>query len=339
MSHLLSTLSKGSQAHYNLWKLVDTRQYESLPLQPTHHILCDIDKTYLETQFETLLGMAKIAFETSTDKVTVAGAAELLQALRWGTLCGVESDPPLSHPRGLHFISSSPPQLRDVLEHKFALDGLDWSSDTFKNQMYNLKRGQFHLVKQQVAYKMAAILTRLHTFESPCLFSCLGDSAELDAYIYVGLHLCLSRQLSEAGFQRYLEIANVEPPIAKELARVSQLLPAHQVQGIWIRTLHNYTFPLPVEFAPLLRPFSSYFEVGVDWVTLGWLTTPHRTALLRLFHNRYGMELETLEFMEAQRKIPDILLPLPIRSEENWLASAENWSHMLLQDRFHANKK
>jgi hypothetical protein len=338
VSHLLSTLSKGSHTNYNLWKLVDTRSYECLPHIPTHHILCDIDKTYLETRFETLLGMAKIAFETSTDKVTVAGAAELLQAIRWGILCGVEGDL-LSSPRGLHFISSSPPQLREVLEHKFALDGLDWSSDTFKNQMYNLKRGRFHQVKQQVAYKMAAIVSRIHTFETPCLLSCLGDSAELDAYIYVGLHLCLSRQLSETGLQRYLEFANVEPPIAKELARVAQTLPQHRVQGIWIRTLHNYTFPLPVEFESLVRPFTSYFEVGVDWLSLGWLAPQHRTPLIRLFHNRYEMNLETLENLESQRQ------PIPApeersaRSEEDWLEISENWSKALQEDRFHHGKK
>ncbi len=338
MSQLLSSLSKGSHTHYNLWKLVDTRHYECLSNTPTHHILCDIDKTYLETRFETLLGIAKIAFETSTDKVTVAGAAELLQAIRWGTLCGVEGNL-LDCPRGLHFISSSPPQLREVIEHKFAMDGLDWSSDTFKNQMYNLKRGQFHLVKQQVAYKMAAMISRVEAFESPCVLSCLGDSAEFDAYIYVGLHLCLSRQLSEAGFAQYLEFAHVDPPIAKELARVSQLLPEHRVQGIWIRVLHNYAFPLPVELESLVRPFTSYFEVGLDWISLGWLAPQQRTTLIRLFHNRYNMDLEALETLEGQRSPIRPSEEMPTRSEENWLAISKEWSHALQQDRFHPAKK
>ena len=140
-------------SNYNFRKLIDRRQVKDKTLS-TKQIICDIDKTYLETNFESVLKLVQIPFEDATDKITVSGANEVLKACRWG-LC--EKDPN-AHPVALHFISSSPPQLRQVLTEKLMLDFLDWDSDTFKNQAYNIKKGRMDLLNNSIRAAMNAAL-------------------------------------------------------------------------------------------------------------------------------------------------------------------------------------
>src|SRR4051812_23103393 len=91
---------------YDFTKLIDLRQ---LDLQDggdkaTFQVICDIDKTYLETNFESVLQMVRIAFEDASQKVTVRGASEVLLAARWGLGTLDKTD----YPRPLHFVSASP---------------------------------------------------------------------------------------------------------------------------------------------------------------------------------------------------------------------------------------
>jgi hypothetical protein len=117
VANLISGFRRPLSGIYNLWRLVDSRFFERELTRPgLQHIICDIDKTYLETDFDTLLKIAKIAFEDAHDKITVQGASEVLLAARWGLMnVPLTGDQPF--PRPLHFVSSSPPQLRSVLEN------------------------------------------------------------------------------------------------------------------------------------------------------------------------------------------------------------------------------
>jgi hypothetical protein len=153
-----------SNRSYNVNSLIDT---ETLLTESAAdiQIICDIDKTYIETRFESAVGMIKIAFEDADSKIAVNGAPLALLAARWGAAFEGED---ILGPRPLHFLSASPPQLRRVIRDKLAKDGMDWTSDTFKNQAYNLKMGRLKLLKQHVAYKTATILN--HMAKAPAKF-------------------------------------------------------------------------------------------------------------------------------------------------------------------------
>ena len=154
----------GGRSGYDVWKLVNRSIFASdRELSNPVQIICDIDKTYLDTAFESVGGLAKIALESADNKRSIVGAREFLRHLKWETkpAAGAEDsqDQVASADASLHFVSSSPPQLRKVLREKIALDGLSWSSDSFKDQMYNIKSGKFFLLKHQVSYKLASILS------------------------------------------------------------------------------------------------------------------------------------------------------------------------------------
>jgi hypothetical protein len=296
---------------YNLWRLVDSRFFdgETAPASD-RHIICDIDKTYLETEFATLLQIAKIAFENAQDKITVRGASEVLLAARWGLMDEL-GRPEQDYPRSLHFVSSSPPQLRSVLEEKFALDGLDWSSDTFKNQAYNIRKGRFDLLKQQIAYKTAAILNLMHQQKENTRYYMLGDNAEADVPIYLGIKLFVEHRLSGEKFREYLQLLGVEAEVARALLERFTLPPRGRVEAILIRRIKK----LPAKMrSPLTKPvvfFDNFFEVALVFSLLGLIDARTLWELIRSFHARYGISREKIAgYLRGARRNATEALPL-----------------------------
>jgi hypothetical protein len=136
----------------------------------------DLDKTYLDTRFEKLSKMVKIAFETAEDKVNVPGAAALLREL--------SSDTAGYSPARVCIVSGSPTQMRKVLEEKLTLDGITWHEFHLKPQWKNLRRGRLRAIRDQIGYKLPLLLrsrTRISREVRETLF---GDDAEADAFIY-----------------------------------------------------------------------------------------------------------------------------------------------------------
>src|SRR4051812_48106233 len=78
----------------------------------------DIDKTYLDTRFSQLKGLAGIPFEFGIDKRALPGTVELPRGLRDG--------PTGREHRPLYFVSASPPQIAPAIERKMLLDGVEW---------------------------------------------------------------------------------------------------------------------------------------------------------------------------------------------------------------------
>lgn len=82
---------------YELKALVSSRMLEPFTqFDAATHVICDLDKTYLETEFESWIKMAKIPFESPHDKITVPGASEVLEMVRWGEIPGVRLRPALA---------------------------------------------------------------------------------------------------------------------------------------------------------------------------------------------------------------------------------------------------
>ena len=282
---------------YDLWQLVDMRKFEDLGNSSGNiQFICDIDKTYLETTFESWVKMARIAFEDAEDKVTVSGASDVLMAGRWGNLNEpiTSEQEESSFPRPLHFVSSSPSQLRSVLEEKLSLDGLDWSSDTFKNQTYNLKKGRFDLLKHQVAYKTAAILKLMESQADGISYFLLGDNAESDPFIYLGIKLLIEERLSPQMFESYLEILGVETSVSHALWQGIKRIPKCKIEGIFIRNLSAYNY---FGEAPLTDPiclFESFFDVNLYFLLHKLIDFEVFWDVTKSLHNRHGISLHEI---------------------------------------------
>ena len=285
------------QVDYDIWQLVDVRHFETIGHSTQDvQFICDIDKTYLETAFESWVKVARIAFEDANDKITVSGASELLLSARWGNYRGplLEDHNMSSYPRPLHFVSSSPPQLRNVLEEKLAIDGLDWSSDTFKNQAYNLKKIRFNMLKQQVAYKTAAILKLMEHHKDETSYYLIGDNAETDPFIYMGIKFLVEGKLQKKQFETYLSLLGVETELSQQLWRGLKRVPQCYVKAIFIRNISSYPY---FSHPPLTDPiylFESFYEVGIFLYIFKILEPQDFWNLLLRLHNKHGASLETM---------------------------------------------
>ena len=139
----------------------------------TRHISrWDLDKTYLRTEFDTVRDLVRTAFERADEKRTNPGAATLLREM---ARAGVS----------IHILSGSPEQMRRRLEDKLRLDGIVWDSFILKPNLQNVLRLRFRAVKDQLGYKLPALLrARTAVGDSDARETLFGDDAEADAFVY-----------------------------------------------------------------------------------------------------------------------------------------------------------
>lgn len=254
---------------YDIKNLLDylPSPYKKNP-NPSEQIICDIDKTYLETKTTSLFDLAKTAIEKPKDKVTILGANDYLEALQWG-----DSQPVKDHkktrkfPRNLHFVSASPPQLRKILEEKFSIDKLYWTSTTFKNQLYNIKKIKFHLLREQIAYKTLAIFNLINKYPSTNYYL-IGDNSESDTYIYTGIKLLKDGILSHKGYIEYLKIAGLTRNSIKTIVQTKGFLKHSQIKSIFIRNINKKSNSRLDKY--IVR-FSSYKNLFLASYKLGYV--------------------------------------------------------------------
>lgn len=136
----------------------------------------DIDKTYLSTNFSSLMGLLSIPLEFAVDKIAIPGMPEVIRALRRGPGEEYAGNP-------LYFVSASPPQLRSVLEHKMLMDGVEYDGLTSKDWLRCLLQFRPGRLREQVGFKLCALLTG--KLDRPGAREYLfGDDVERDAVAF-----------------------------------------------------------------------------------------------------------------------------------------------------------
>ena len=281
---------KSAFGEYDFTQLIDTRVLEAYETDQVH-VVCDIDKTYLETKFETKIQMIKIAFEDAKDKITVSGASTFLSALRWGA---PQRETEVLRPVPVHFISASPPQLRTTLEEKLSADGIDWTSDSFKNQAYNLRKGRLDLLRHHVAYKTATIYRLMQNAPDASKFILIGDNAEFDTYIYMGLFLFLEGKFTTAEYINYLLAGGVQNDVVKDIEKLLLKRPKARVTGILIREAPGYETIIHPKLKDYVFTFGNYFQALLKMIHLGFIDSSLINDLVKSFHNQSSYSREEL---------------------------------------------
>lgn len=218
----------------------------------------DLDKTYLRTEFDTLRDLVTRAFERAKDKHTVPGAAALLRELR------------ATGPLGVYILSGSPEQMRRVLEAKLRLDGIRWDSLTLKPSLKNLLRGRFGFLRDQVGYKLGALLGSRETMPAQADEILFGDDAETDAFVYsLYADLCAG-SVSVDVLRRVLEQAAVTADEAPRLLRMAANLP-HRDHCLRVFIHLDRVSPLDrfTDYGARVCPFYNYFQPALVLLEMG----------------------------------------------------------------------
>src|SRR6187551_2237479 len=132
----------------------------------------DLDKTYLQTDIDSMRGLLRSAVEPARSKRAVPGAAALLRELA--------RERPGWRPRVV-ILSGSPTQMRSVLEEKLRMDGVRFDEFILKDNLGNLKRGRLRAVRGQFGYKLPQLLAGRVGLGAAVRETLFGDDAEVDA--------------------------------------------------------------------------------------------------------------------------------------------------------------
>lgn len=293
MDNAKKTIQIKNLVSYDFRRLISTRYLRPSKSTPMH-IICDIDKTYLDTKTEGAIQVLKIAFEDAKDKITISGAAQFLLAARWGNPWSESLPDHKFEPKALHFLSASPPQLRRTIETKLTQDGLDWNSDSFKNQVYNIRKGKLNLLRHHIAYKTACALQLIQNLPAGSQLYLIGDSAEYDAFIYLNIGLYLAGKIDTESYCSILCASGVEKNIALDLLSIITDKPNAKVTAIFIRNVVDAPF---VKHLPLTEPiviFNDYFEASLIAIKLGLIDPTALIHIARLMHNHCGLGLKQI---------------------------------------------
>lgn len=273
-------------AGYSVKKLIDRQIHGDGGVSFSHHMICDIDKTYLETDFDTIYQLARTALEEAHEKRTVKGADAILRTGKW------QSQGPT--PNGLHFVSASPPQMREVLLEKMRLDDVSWDSAIFKDQTYNLRKGRVDLLRHHIGYKSAALHMIMASLKKDSRVVLIGDSVEDDCFVYRGFKGFLRGEVSLSGYLQYLELGGTDKDEIEGLKEVLTPLQDLDITQIYIRKVPGY----PMADGGLLSTdvifFDHFLEVGLDLIALGFIDPKALGRMLWGFHNQYNLAREEL---------------------------------------------
>jgi hypothetical protein len=222
----------------------------------THIARWDLDKTYLRTEFDSLRDLVKTALERPDQKRTNPGASTLLREM---VRAGIR----------VHILSGSPEQMRKNLEDKLRLDGITWDSFTLKPNLQNLLRLRFRAVRDQLGYKLPALLrarAALADSGEPMAAvheSLFGDDAEADAYVYSLYADLLAGRIGHDVVMRVLQRGRVyEDVIAETMDALRTLEHADVVERILIH-LERQTPPDDFRtYGPRVVPFYNYLQAA-----------------------------------------------------------------------------
>ena len=223
----------------------------------------DIDKTYLSTHFSSMKGLARIPLEFAVDKRAIPGMPEVLRGLRRGPGPRFAAAP-------LYFVSSSPPQLKSVIQRKMLLDGVQPDGFTFKNWGKTLRQLRPDRLHDHLGYKLCALL--LGRLRRPqCREFLFGDDAERDAEAYSLYAAILSGERTLRDVVRQLEASGVKSDDHGLILDLIEELPTAggQVGRIFIHVTGKTSLEELMAHGPKVCPIRNAFQLALALFELG----------------------------------------------------------------------
>ncbi len=223
----------------------------------------DLDKTYLDTDFESMRGLLRSAVESARSKKAIPGATSLLRELA--------RERPGWRPR-IVLLSGSPTQMRSVLELKLRMDGIRWDEFTLKDTLGSLRRGRFRAVKDQFGYKLPRLLEGRIGMGPAVREILFGDDAEADALIYSVYADVIAGKVAAVELSRLMEAAGAYPDaIVAALAAQKRVARADAVDRIFIRLdrgVERWSF---AALGARVVPVRTWFEAALALAASGEL--------------------------------------------------------------------
>jgi hypothetical protein len=256
----------------------------STPTGPTHVYRWDLDKTYLRTEFDSLRALIKTAFEKPEEKRAVPGASALLRELRQGGLARI------------CFISGSPRQMRKVLTKKLHLDGVEFDEFILKPNLSNMLTGRFRAMREQVGYKLPALLAGRAGLSVETPETCFGDDAEADGFVYSLYADVIAGRVGRDALVDLLARAGTYEDDAQRAVSLAEALPTADAVGrIFIRLDRHSPTARFDRYGARLVPIYNYLQAAAVLWQDGHLAAPAVARVALEMIDRFDYALDALK--------------------------------------------
>ena len=184
----------------------------------------DLDRTYLDTDIDSVRSLVRHALEPASQKRNIPGADALLRGL-------IRSTPDCR----VSIVSGSPEQMRATLAEKLRLDGVRFDHLVLKDSLKSLRRGQIRAVTGQVGYKLPQLFKLRAGLGPPVRETLFGDDSEVDALVYTLYADAIAGRIGSDEVARVMEAGGAYPDaVAEALAALAHLGRADAVEHIFI---------------------------------------------------------------------------------------------------------
>lgn len=232
----------------------------------------DLDKTYLDTKFETFRGLWRTAVENATDKKNVPGTAELVCNLQ----AAWKESHSASEPFPLFFITASPPQLEVKICNKFEIDGVKPFGLFCKDNFQNLRPRRLWRITKHVGFKLQALLQMRSYLSDDVELVMFGDDGESDAIIYSLFSDICARRLNSEEIRKVLSHFSVLDEQIDNLLRLQDLFPARDpVKNVYINLAEDTDADYYLKFGRRILPTYNSFQMALDLFQEGTLHAKH----------------------------------------------------------------
>lgn len=252
----------------------------------------DLDKTYLDTTFETFRGLLRTVREAAFQKRNIPGTATLVRALRddWQERHKGRKDFPI------YFITGSPPQLERKIHDKLAYDGIYPFGLFCKDNLQNLTPKRLWRLTQQVGFKLQALLQlRLHLSENVRQIL-WGDDSEMDAVIYSLYSDLCSRRLTENEARQILKHFKVTGLQVETILKLLEAIPQQDpVEKIYINLAADTDAEYYLKFGRRIVPTYNTFQVALDLFQDNRLGGPQVVKIAKDLVQNFSFGVDELE--------------------------------------------
>lgn len=267
----------------------------------------DLDKTYLDTTFESIKGLWNTVREKAFQKRNVPGTGTLVRALRdyWQETRQNSKDFPI------YFITASPPQLEPKIHDKLAYDGIYPFGLFCKDNLKNVAPGRFWRLTQQLGYKLQALLQlRLHLGENVRQIL-WGDDSEADAVIYSLYSDLCARRLDEKEARQILKHFKVMGQQVDTILKLLEDIPAQDpVEKMYINLAADTDPEYYLKFGRRTLPTYNSFQLALDLFQDQRLNEAQVVKIARDLMQNFGFSGEELE------KSLDDMVRRPVLADE-----------------------
>lgn len=247
----------------------------------------DLDKTYLDTHFESVRGLYRTVIEKAFQKKNVPGTSSLVRALTAMQSSGGAFP--------IYFITASPPQMEPKIREKLEIDGIRPYGIFFKDNLKNLRPGRLTRLNQQVGYKLQALLQLRQVIGESVKQILWGDDSESDAVIYSLYSDICERRLESENLEFILSNLKVRGKQLKVIQNLQASIPENDpIERIYINLATDTDPDYYFKFGRRTLPTYNTFQVALDLYQTGHLKLEQLSAVGQDMVTNYGFSADEL---------------------------------------------